>query len=282
MRLSSTSCANGKPDGSVPGRTPRGAGRGETGASPGRLEGTGHAPRTDDAVGEGLGLAGVGEGVGVAAFGVGRGVGAGVGGGVGGGGGGGGGCGAGATVAGGGGVGRGFGAAIETRDGRTLARVAVFFPLVAVNEYDQLPAGRLTARANVTPEPQAEPEPDIGNVPTPGITTATREGGQASEFAYRTLNVTGVPAVAEPGAAMPLERRISWPLPLQLAAATGEPATRNVAATPRIERRNRFMGVGILPALDGTSRPHCARMARKSRGVPGLLAPTVEFGSAYG
>jgi hypothetical protein len=40
---------------------------------------------------------------------------------------------------------------ITTLDGATLVSAPVFFPLVALNEYGWLPAGRLIVRVNVTP-----------------------------------------------------------------------------------------------------------------------------------
>ena len=83
---------------------------------------------------------------------VGAAVGAALGGGGGGGGGGGAGFGFGVGFGGAGvGVGRGAGAATTTADGATLESAPVFFPLVALNEYRWLPAGRLSVREKIAP-----------------------------------------------------------------------------------------------------------------------------------
>jgi hypothetical protein len=122
------------------------------GVSPAEAAGLGIAVATGTAVGAGVGTAvttglGVGRGVG---FGVGL------------------------------GVGLGVGAEMTTGVGVTFLSVAVRrpapVPLVAVNRYVHDPAGSFVETANFTPVVYAVPEPDIGKVPTPGMTTRTAEG----------------------------------------------------------------------------------------------------------
>jgi hypothetical protein len=74
----------------------------------------------------------------------------------------------------------------------------------------------------------------IGKVPTPVIATVTEPGAQLALLAYRTLKVTDVALVPDPGVAAPPERVTACDAPLQLAARTGVAAgssTIRVATT---------------------------------------------------
>lgn len=180
-------------------------------------------------VGRGVLPPGVGPGVDP---GVGTGVAVGVGSGVGG------------DVGGGGGgdVGAGVDAATTTLAGETVlnstARNPPFVPLVAWNQYVQVPIGRDRLVRYVTVPPDPPPTADIGYVARPSTVTVT-VGVHAALSVYATVKTNAVDAVPDPGVARPLASD-AWcdGVPQFAASSAGGAANHATAsASPKVSVR---------------------------------------------
>jgi len=78
--------------------------------------------------------------------------------------------------------------------------------------------GRVSVREKTTPSSYAALALVRGKVPTPVIATVMELGAQLALLAYRTLNVTDVDVVPDPGLAAPAESVTACDAPRQLAA----------------------------------------------------------------